>query len=243
MTIYATVLGRTFYAELSMNAKVALVVLLVSLARFSNGKVTADSSPTEASLAKKTTSDVASSLLTRLVSDVMLNASEALRGSVSVHDQMDAVIKNVALRLNEMGYLLVKMGAALKVGGRRLKDDDDTLSIVLGPAKFRKQKASLWALDIAKLGNCTTEVRLTQITAKIINAYATRSRPSSIYKGADQIGDIVGSAGDSLEDVALRLASRRERGTAPLLPKPDMTDSSEALLQNIIDIIVKHGAH
>lgn len=225
-----------------MNAKVALVFLLVSLAHFSDGQDTSDNSTTKASLAK-TTSDVASSLLTRLVSDVMLNASDALRGSVSVHDQVEAVIKEAAFRLNAMGYLLVKMGAALKVGGRRLKDLDGTLSIVFGPAKFRKQKASLWALDIAKLGNCTAEVRLTQMTAKIINAYAARSKPSSIYKGVDQIGEIVGSTGDSLEDVALRLAGHKESGTAAVLPKPEMTESGEALLENIMDVIVKHGAH
>ncbi|KAH7965873.1 hypothetical protein HPB49_011757 [Dermacentor silvarum] len=162
---------------------------------------------------------------------------------VSVHDQVEAVIKEAAFRLNAMGYLLVKMGAALKVGGRRLKDLDGTLSIVFGPAKFRKQKASLWALDIAKLGNCTAEVRLTQMTAKIINAYAARSKPSSIYKGVDQIGEIVGSTGDSLEDVALRLAGHKESGTAAVLPKPEMTESGEALLENIMDVIVKHGAH
>ncbi|KAH6937411.1 hypothetical protein HPB50_000098 [Hyalomma asiaticum] len=173
----------------------------------------------------------------------MVNASDSLRGSTSVHDQADAALKHVALRLNEMGYLLVRMGAALKVAGRRLWDLDSTLSIVFGPAKFKKQKASLWALDIAQLGNCTTETRLAQITAKIINAYAARSTPSTIYKGVDHIGDIVGSTGDSLEDIAVRLAVPKVNGTAVHLPKPELTESGEALLQNIIDVVVKHGAH
>ncbi|KAK8786862.1 hypothetical protein V5799_023363 [Amblyomma americanum] len=190
----------------------------------------------------RSTSDVASMLITRLVADVLLNASQSLSGSTSVHEQMDAVLLESAHRLNAMGHLLAKMGAAVKVGGRKLRDADGTLSIILGPAKFRRQKASLWAIDIASLGNCSTEARLSQITAKIITTYATRTKPSSIYKGAEQIGDIVGSTGDTLEDIASRLAASRENGTAELT-KPELSETGEELLHQISEIIVNHHAH
>ncbi|XP_037508993.2 uncharacterized protein LOC119385666 [Rhipicephalus sanguineus] len=174
----------------------------------------------------------------------MVNASDSLRGSTSVHDQVDAVLREAASRLNDMGYLLGKMGAALKIGGRRLLDLEGLLITVFGEKKFKfkKQKAYLWASDIAQLGNCTAETRLAQITAKIINAYAARGTTSSIFQSAEQIGDIVGSTGDSLEDIALRLAGPKGNGTAAVLPKPEVTESGEALIENIIDVIVKHGS-
>uniref|UniRef100_A0A131YDT5 Secreted protein n=1 Tax=Rhipicephalus appendiculatus TaxID=34631 RepID=A0A131YDT5_RHIAP len=230
-------------AEIKMKVKFVHVILLVSLAHFSNGNET-NSNTTEKAVPQKTTSDVASTLLTRLVSDVMMNASDSLRGSTSVHDQADAVLREASSRLNDLGYLLVRMGAALKIGGRRLLDLEGLLITVFGEKKFRfkKQKAYLWASDIAQLGNCTAETRLAQITAKIISAYATRATASSIFEGIEQVGDIVGSTGDSLEDVAMRLAGLRGNGTATPLPKPEVNGSGEALIQNIIDIIVNHGS-
>uniref|UniRef100_A0A023G329 Putative secreted protein n=1 Tax=Amblyomma triste TaxID=251400 RepID=A0A023G329_AMBTT len=222
-----------------MTTRGLLSFLLISFGTLSHGQESSVNSTTKVS---RSTIDVASMLITRLVADVLLNASQSLSGSTSVHDQMEAVLLKSAHRLNAMGHLLAKMGAAVKVGGRQLRDADSTLSIVFGPAKFRKQKALLWALDIANLGNCSKEARLTRITAKIVNTYAARTKPSSIYRGAEQIGDIVGSAGDALEDIARRLAASGENGTAEL-PKNELSESEEQLLHNITEIIVKHKAH
>ncbi|XP_077554762.1 uncharacterized protein LOC144169458 [Haemaphysalis longicornis] len=142
-----------------------------------------------------------------------------------------------------MGRLLTKLGAAVKVGGRRLHATYDTLSIVFGPAKFQRQKASLWALDIARLGNDTLEARLSKIVAKIINAYAARSKPSSLYAGIEEIGDVVGSVGDTLENVARKLAAGADNVGEEVLPDPELTESGEALLESISEVIVTHKTH
>ncbi|XP_075743470.1 uncharacterized protein LOC119177878 isoform X2 [Rhipicephalus microplus] len=226
-----------------MKFKLVHIVLVISLAHFSSGVETTYNSTAKA-MPPKTTSDVASALLTRLVSDVMMNASDSMRGSTSVHDQTDAIFREAASKLNDMGFLLARMGAALKIGGRRLLDLEGLMITVFGEKMFRfkKQKAYFWVSDIAQLGNSTAEIRLAQITAKIISAYATRATASSIFEAVEQVGDIVGSTGDSLEDVATRLAGIGGNGTVAPLPKHDLNESAEALIQNIIDIIVKHGS-
>lgn len=191
----------------------------------------------------KTTSEVASRLLARLIADVLVNASDSVPGSQNVHDQVGAVLLETARRLNGMGHLVTKLGAAIKVGGRRLHGAYDTLSIVFGPAKFRRQKASFWALDIARLGNDTSEARLSQIVAKLINAYAARSKPSSLYAGIEEIGDVVGSVGDTLEDVAKKLAAGADDAVEEALPEPELTVSGEELLEKVSDVIVKYKSH
>lgn len=230
--------------ETTMNIKLCFTILLLNLVGLSSAQESGSTyRPKGGLVAAKSTSDVASRLLTRLIADVLVNASDSVRGSNNVHDQVDAVLLEAARRLNGLGRLVTKLGAAVKVGGRRLHAAYDTLSIVFGPAKFKRQKASLWALDIARLGNDTSEARLSQIVAKVINAYAARSKPSSLYAGIEEIGDVVGSVGDTLEDVAKKLAAGVDDAAQEVLPDTELTESGEALLESVSGVILKHKTH
>lgn len=79
-----------------------------------------------------------------------------------------------------------------------------------------------WSKDIYALGNNALESRLATITSKIISAFAARNQVKNPYLALEQLGDVVGSTGDVLQDVAKRLAGKGQ----VTVEDPDLSEIS-----------------
>ncbi|XP_029842130.2 uncharacterized protein LOC115325526 [Ixodes scapularis] len=180
---------------------------------------------------ERTMSDVVASLVSRVIGEVMISKSDVAKKGGSVHDRVDDAFSETGTTLKHMGRLVSKVGGAIKVAGRWLFQRYGILGPRFGIGTFKKAKAVQWVLNISTLGNNTLQARVAKLTAKTISAFSARGFSRKGHVAFEKLGDIVGSAGDVLEDVAQRLAGDS------LLPATKLTQSDIDFVSAVNQII------
>ncbi|CAN7948227.1 unnamed protein product [Ixodes pacificus] len=189
---------------------------------------------------ERTMSDVVAGLISRVVGEVMISKSDVAKKGGSVHDRVDDAFLETGTTLKHMGRLVSKLGGAIKVAGRWLFQRYGILAITtrfffqgpkFGLGTFKKTKAVQWVLNISALGNNTLQARVAKLTAKTISAFSARGFSRKGHVAFEKLGDIVGSAGDVLEDLAQRLAGDS------LLPAGKLTQSDIEFVSAVNQII------
>lgn len=104
---------------------------------------------------------------------------------------------------------------------------------IVPPFKLKKATVTRWSKDIYALGQNTLESRVASLTSKIISEFADRNQEKNSYLALEHLGDVVGSIGDVLQDVANRLAG----STHVMADDPDTSEIS--FIEKVVKIMSK----